>query len=290
MPATLIPAADRLRVAAISFLNPAPLLWNFEHEPAATDLRTRYDVRYTVPSLCAAQLASGEADLGLIPIAALATLPQVVAVPGCTIASLHAVRSIQLVLRPGATLEEVQTVAADAASRSSAAYVRVLLQQFHVNQPQFHEEPADLSAMLQTADAALLIGDPALLALQRRDMLGEHADCTWIDVAAWWRQHTGLPWVAAVWAVRPEALARCGITPQQLQDDLIASRDAGLQHVEELVAEWQPRLALPANIIRDYLTKNIHYTLDEDCTRAINRFYSLASETGILPKYQLQTL
>ena len=290
MPATPIPADDRLRVAAISFLNPAPLLWNFEHEPAAMELRTRYSVQYTLPSLCAAQLASGEADMGLIPIAALATLPQVVAVPGCTIASLHAVRSIQLVLRPGATREGLNTVAADAASRSSAAYVKVLLQHFHGNQPRFHEQPADLQTMLQTADAALLIGDPALLALQRRDTRSEHADCTWIDVAAWWRQHTGLPWVAAVWAVRPQALDRCSITPHQLQADLIASRDAGLQHVEDLVAEWQPRLALPVSVIREYLTRNIHYTLDQPCLAAIACFYQLAEECGVLSAYHLHTL
>lgn len=290
MSATTHPAPGRLRVAAISFLNPAPLLWDFEHPPAAAGLRTRYDVRYTLPSLCAAQLASGEADLGLIPIASLATLPQVAAVPGCAIASLHQVRSIQLVLRPGATLEGLNTVAADAASRSSAAYVRVLLQHFHGNQPRFEEQPADLSAMLHTADAALLIGDPALLALERRNTLGEHANATWIDVAAWWREHTGLPWVAAVWAVRPNALARCGITPQQLQDSLTASRDAGLRHVEDLVAEWQPRLGLPGSVIRNYLTKNIHYKLDETCLAAIDRFYQLAEACGVLPAYRLRML
>ena len=290
MPATPHTSSHRLRVAAISFLNPAPLLWNFEHPPAADELRTRYDVHYTLPSLCAAQLRSGEADLGLIPIASLATLPEVAAVPGCTIASLHAVRSIQLVLRPGMTLESLTTVAADTASRSSAAYVRVLLQRFHANTPQFHEQPADPSAMLQASDAALLIGDPALLALERRDTLGEHADCTWIDVAAWWRERTGLPWVAAVWAVRRDALERCGITPLQLEADLTASRDAGLRHVEDLVAEWQPRLALPANVVREYLTKSIHYALDEACLRAIDRFYELTASCGILPEYRLRML
>ena len=290
MPATPHTSSHRLRVAAISFLNPAPLLWNFEHAPAGAELCTRYDVRFTLPSLCAAQLASGEADLGLIPIASLAALPEVVAVPGCTIASLHAVRSIQLVLRPGATLEDLGTVAVDAASRSSAAYVRVLLQHFHGNRAQFQEQQADLTAMLQTSDAALLIGDPALLALERRDTTGEHADCTWMDVATWWREHTGLPWVAAVWAVRPDALARCSMTSRQLQHDLVASRDAGLQHVEDLVTEWQPRLALPAATIRHYLTHNIHYTLDAPCLAAITRFYELAEACNILPAYRLRTL
>ncbi len=281
---------NRLRVAAISFLNPAPLLWNFEHEPVAAELRTRYDVRYTLPSMCAAQLAGGEADLGLIPIAALPTLPDVRAVPGCTIASLHAVRSIQLVLRPGVSLENIATVAADAASRSSAAYVRILLQQFHGNQPLFHEQPADLQSMLQEHDAALLIGDPALLALEDRDRAGRFADCTWIDVATWWREHTGLPWVAAVWAVRTEGLRRCGISAEALTTDLVESRDAGLQHREDLVAEWLPRVALPEETIRTYLSKNIHYTLDADCLQAMHRFYELGAACGVLPEYRLQML
>ena len=279
-----------MRVAAISFLNPAPLLWNFEHAPEAAELAGRYDVRYTLPSACAAQLASGEADLGLVPIASLAALPGVVVVPGCTIASLKAVRSIQLVLRPGVTLGRIKTVAADAASRSSAAYVRVLLQRFHNNHPQFHEHAADLTAMLHTNDAALLIGDPALLALERRDSTGEHAACTWIDVAKWWHEHTGLPWVAAVWAVRPDALARCGIAPRQLQQDLVASRDTGLKHVENLVNEWRPKLALPEATIRHYLTKNIHYTLDQPCLEAITRFYELADSCSVLPAYRLRML
>lgn len=278
---------SRLRIAAISFLNPAPLLWDFEHAPASQQLIQRYDVRYTLPSQCAAQLAAGEADLGLIPIAALATMPQVVAVPGCTIASLHAVRSIQVVLKPGVTLATVKTLATDAASRSSAAYVRTMLREFYGVTPHVHEEDADLPAMLATSDAALLIGDPALLALEHRN---DFADHTWIDVASLWRQHTGLPWVAAVWAVRPEALARCGITREELIADLIASRDHGLAHTEDLVSEWTPRLPLSAETIRTYLTKNIHYTLDADCLQAIDRFYALAAAAEVLPPYKLHLL
>lgn len=277
-------------MAAISFLNPAPLLWNFEHGTAAEELRSRYDVRYTLPALCAAQLASGEADLGLIPIAALPGLPQVRAVPGCVIASQHAVRSIQLVVRPGLALTDVQTVAADAASRSSVAYVRVLLQHFYGGKAAYHEMPAYLDAMLRDSDAALLIGDPALLALQARDADGSLADCTWIDVATLWRQHTGLPWVAAVWAVRTEALQHCRSSAELLTADLCASRDAGLLHIDDLVREWTPRIPLPERTIRTYLTENIHYMLDEECLRAIDTLYQLAAEIGVLPPYRFQLL
>ena len=92
-----------------------------------------------------------------------------------------------------------------------------------------------------------------------------------------------MPWVAAVWAIRPEALTRESMSAKQLTEDLSASCDAGLAHVDQLVAEWTPRIALPAETIRSYLTRNIHYTLDADCVRAIARFRELAAEINLLP-------
>jgi chorismate dehydratase len=277
-----------LRVAAISFLNPAPLLYNFEHEPAASTLRARYDVRYTLPSACAQQLNDGTADLGLIPIASLT--PKLAIVPGCTIGSLHAVRSILLLIKnPDAlsqdeALQSVRTVAADTASRSSAAYARILFEHFHHTRPVFIEHEADPIQMLATNDAALLIGDPALLAREHAAAINAaHLNLLWLDLATLWRQHTGLPWVAAVWAVRPEALASNYITPAQLIDDLTTSRDAGMANIETLVTEWTPRIAIPPSTIRTYLTDNIHYTLDADCLRSIELFRTLATQIDALP-------
>ncbi|WP_419804100.1 menaquinone biosynthetic enzyme MqnA/MqnD family protein [Terriglobus sp.] len=287
-----MPAAvsARLRVAAIDFLNPAPLLYNFEHSPMQERLAQRYDVRYTSPAQCAEQLRTGEADLGLVPIGAMPFLPGGAAVRGCTIASEAPVRSIQLVLRPGCTLGSVRSLAADAASRSSLAYVQLLLRAFHRSDPVVATAPADLPAMLATHEAALLIGDPALLALEARDRSGVFAECTWIDVASWWREYTGLPWVAAVWAVRTAALTETGMDAGVLAADLLASRDAGVAHVEDLVREWKPRIALPAGTIRTYLTQNIQYVLDSNCLQAIERFYQLAEDTGVLPPYNFPLL
>ncbi len=289
------PTLNRLRVAAIDFLNPAPLLYSFEHEPAAAELRERYEMHYTSPAECAEQLRGGGADLGLIPIGALPFAPDLEAVPGCTIASLRAVRSIQLVVRPGLGLREVRTVFADRASRSSVAYTRMLFRAFYGNDPAYTQAPAALAAMLQQADAGLLIGDPALLALEARDhpstpVEASFRDHTWYDVATLWRGHTGLPWVAAVWAVRPQALAPAGVTPTHLIETLTNSRDAGLTRMQTLVEDWSPRIAIPAETIRTYLTENIHYDLDPACLRAIERFYTLAAETGVLPPYQLRLL
>ena len=139
--------------------------------------------------------------------------------------------------------------------------------------------------MIAAADAALLIGDPALLAREHRNAI-DNASKTpllWLDLAHLWRELTGLPWVAAVWSVRPESLAPASLTPQQLIADLTASRDAGLAHTEDLVTEWTPKLELSPNTIRTYLTHNIHYTLDPDCLRAITLFRSLAAGINALP-------
>lgn len=285
-----------LRVSAISFLNPAPLLYNFEHAPSDA-LRARYELHYTTPANCARELHTGGADLGLIPIAELT--PDLAIVPGCAIASLHEVRSILLLVKNpeqlpvSQALANVRTIATDRASRSSTAYARLLFEHFHRTRPVFSEHRADPLAMLTVADAALLIGDPALLAREQRSQIEAQLDTTlyqaqntsllWLDLAALWRELTGLPWVAAVWAVRPEALPLERLTPEQLTADLIDSRDAGIAHIDALVREWTPRIPIAPETIRTYLTRNIHYTLDPDCLRGIEYFRSLAAQLGILP-------
>lgn len=268
----------QLRIAAIDFLNPAPLMWDLEHLPHAASLADRYTIERMTPAQCAANLIEGSADLGLIPIASLT--PDLAIVPGCTIASLDRVRSIQLIVRGNRRLADVKTVAADTASRSSLAYTNILFRKFLGTSPTFVPHPADPVTMLRTADAAFLIGDPALLALEAREAIeAEAGPCQWFDIAQEWTTRTGLPWVAAVWAVRSEAVA----SAVTLIDDLNQSRVHGLEHVEELVAEWTPRIAIPPATIHDYLTRNIYYALDEPCISAILLFRSYAAEINLLP-------
>ena len=257
-------------------------MWDFTHDPLDRELAEQYDVHLTEPAQCARELNEGRADLGLIPIAALT--PELRIVPGCTIASLERVRSIQIVVKGRGGLQGVKTLAADTASRSSVAYAQVLFRHFLGVDPELRPMRADLGAMLEVADAALLIGDPALKAYERRN---EFPGCEWFDLAAEWRGWTGLPWVAAVWAVRPEALA----SPEErrrLVKDLNLSREHGVTHTKELVAEWVPRIGLPAEVIQEYLTRNIHYTLDEPCVEAMGMFRRLAADAGVLPT--LETL
>jgi chorismate dehydratase len=255
-------------------------MWDFYHPPRAADLAQHYSLHATTPSLCAQDLLAGRADLGLIPIAALT--PELRIVPGCTIASLHRVRSIQLIVRAPLALDQVRTIAADTASRSSVAYAEILFRHFLGTAPAFHPAKANAVAMLAEHDAALLIGDPALLALEDRPGIEQQVGpCTWHDIAEEWHTRTALPWVAAVWAVRPEAVPTTE-NRAQLIADLNTSRDHGLASIDALVDEWTPKIAITPATIRHYLERNIHYRLDPACIRAIEMFRDLAAQSGIL--------
>ncbi len=284
-----------MRVAAIGFLNPAPLTWDFEHPPLNEALAKRYIVDRMTPSECAARLADGRADIGLIPIAALATTPGLRILPGCTIASKGKVRSLILVHRASMSPSKLRSVAADAASRTTLAYARMMFHRWGNAQVPFLPMAADLDAMLERADAAILIGDPALLALEERNNQFERTseELAYLDLAEEWRKLTGLAFVSAVWAVAPNVgagaagIARRAELDESVAQDFILSRDHGLANIDALVAEWSGRFAIPEETIRTYLTANIHYVLDEECVEGMRGFFRMAAEYGILPRYEV---
>ena len=263
-------------------------MWDFEHPPLAAELAERYEIRWMLPSQCADELASGAADIGLVPIAALATTPGLRIVPGCTIASKHAVRSLLLVRRASQPLAELRSVAADTASRTTIAYTRILFHKWGNPDVPFVPMAADLDAMLDRADAAIIIGDPALMALEERanrfERTGE--ELVYHDVAEEWRKLTGLPFVSAVWG----AAALSGSLDESMVGDFLCSRDHGLENIDTLVQHWSRELPLSEKTIRSYLTTNIHYVLDEECIEGMRGFFRMAAEVGVLPAYELPDL
>ena len=141
---------------------------------------------------------------------------------------------------------------------------------------------ADLDAMLERADAAILIGDPALLALEERNNQFERTGekLVYRDLAEEWRALTGLPFVSAVWC------AAQGVAfDERVVEDFIQSRDHGLANIDALVEEWSARFPIPEETIRTYLTANIHYVLDEECVKGMRGFFHMAAELGVLPPY-----
>jgi chorismate dehydratase len=259
-------------------------MWDFEHTPLKDELLERYEIVSSMPSECARKLQAGTADIGLIPVAAYADIPGAMIVPECAIASLDYVRSILLVVRHTEGVRAVKRVALDTASITSATFTRIFFSKLWNAAPEFVQHAPDLERMLRVADAALLIGDPALLALERREArearTGERLE--YIDLAHEWRVWTGTPWVSAFWAVRDTAFGPDTVTRVQLVEDFQRSRDHGLAHIDELAREWTGRVPVSAGVLQNYLTDNIYYFLDDACLAGLNLFYRYAVECDAL--------
>jgi chorismate dehydratase len=279
-----------VRISVVEYLNTAPLVRGFTHGP----LRGKYELSFTVPSQCAEALRAGGVDVAIIPAIEYQRIPDLVILPNLSIASKKSVRSLLLVSKQ--PIHEVKRLAMDRSSRSTQALTRILCEKRWHIAPEFFEAAPDLPAMLQHADAALLIGDPALrLSIgsapqARRDASGElvcplsaaelsgSGGLFIYDIVEKWRAMTSLPAVLAVWAARRDV-----VTPELVRDfqDSLAF---GLQHLDAIAAEAAVDMKLPADELRRYLTENIDYHLDEENLEGLTRYYFLAAQLGLIPE------
>jgi len=271
---------SRLKISAISYLNTAPLMWDFEHNEAGAGLD--FDISYTIPSACAEALRAGTADVGIIPAAAYATIPDLVILSDVAIAARRAVQSILFVSKlPGVHMSkdqwstQVRKVALDTSSLTSVALAKILFAKWMGGARDYKPMAPNLDAMLDACDAALLIGDPALQVDRTRYFT--------LDLAEEWKLRTGKSFVFAFWAIRKQALA--GRDGTAIAHIFKQSRDHGLspKNLEMIVQEWAPRLGLTVEAIRVYLTQNVHYYLDPPCLEGLELYYRLAAEVGALP-------
>ncbi len=264
--------SGRLRVRAVSYLNTSPLIWGLEHGPQ----RGLFDVRGSLPSACADALRHGEADIGLVPVIELARQPDLLALGGCSIACDGPVRSILLV--SSKPLDQVRTIAADTGSRTSVAMTQVLFQQRYGSTPAMQPQPPELAAMLDDADAALIIGDPALrIDPAMSECAGRAVDVH--DMGGMWVETTGLPMVFAVWAVKQAVADRVS------QEPFVASKNFGLARLDEIVEAESKRLGLAPELVDVYLREHIRYDLGELEAQGLRRFLDSAAELGLCPAH-----
>ena len=256
----------------VQYLNTAPLVWGMLHG----NERDLFELGFTTPACCADDLRAGRADIGIIPSIEYQRIDGLRVLPGLSIASKHRVRSVLLLSR--VPLPEIRSVALDTSSRTSATLVSVLLRKFYKIDPVMQPAAPDPKVMLRSADAALLIGDPALV-YEDFPLRGQNRALAVFDLAVEWRKFTGLPFVFAFWAQRP-----CGAERRfaDLHRDFVSSRDQGLAHLDDIGAEWGPRLGLTPEAVRIYLTENIDYTLDDENLAGLRLFYKLAHEVDAI--------
>jgi chorismate dehydratase len=234
---------SRLRVCAVSYLNTSPLVWGLLHGPQ----QGLFDLSFQVPAGCADEVASGAADIGILPVFELSRVPGLEVLPGTGIGCHGPVRSILLVsAKPAAA---IRTLAVDTSSRTSVQLARVILSRRYGASPEFLPHKPDLDAMLRVADAALIIGDPALRIDPAR--LPYHV----YDLGAEWVEMTGLPMVFAVWAGRKQA-----IRPDVVRAFTESCR-YGRERIEEIVSIESARREFSPELVREYLTRHIVHEL-----------------------------
>jgi chorismate dehydratase len=248
------------KISVVSYLNTVPLVWGMLHGKQ----QGLFDLSFAIPAECADRLADGRADIGIVPSVEL-NRQKLEPIRGTGIACRGPVRSILLISK--VPFDQIETLATDASSRTSVALSRIILSRKYGVEPKLFSQPPHLGAMLESADAALIIGDTALL-LNPSDIPFQV-----LDLGEEWTGMTGLPMVFAVWA------ARAGFAPQDpapFQDSL----DFGLEHIQDIVRQEQPKLGISESLVRDYLTHNIVYQLGEREYAGLAAFLQYAAELG----------
>jgi chorismate dehydratase len=282
---------SKLRISIVEYLNTAPLVWGFAEGP----LEGKYELSLTVPSQCAEALRQGDVDVAIIPSIEYQRMENVVVLPGMAVAAKGEVRSILVVSkRP---IDMAKRIALDSSSRSSAALVKLLAAGYWGIKPEYVEAAPDPSQMLKEADAALIIGDPALRVALKMEALaaklpgggsccqGDPEDMPVpgfetvfvYDVAYQWREMTGKPCVLAIWAGRRDA-----ITPEVVAD-FQESKRYGMEHIREISEAASVKLDLPAKALERYLVDNIDFNLDAENLEGLRLYYEKSAAAGLIP-------
>ncbi len=249
-----------VRLRAVSYLNTRPLTLSLEKNPA-------FELSYSVPSVCAADLEAGRTDLGLIPSIEYARSPEpYYIVPEVAIVSRGEVLTVRLFWR--GDLRRVRCIALDTSSRTSAALLHILLREKYRLAPEYKDAPPALEAMLEAADAALLIGDPVFQLMD--------TELESMDLGQAWTEFSGLPFVFAFWAGRRGILG-----PEQVLA-LQEARITGMQQAAAIACQYCREHAVSAELYERYLTYNISFDFGEAEMEGLHIFYRLAQRHGLI--------
>jgi chorismate dehydratase len=290
----------KLRVSIVEFLNTAPLVWGFTDGPLAGPFADKYELSFAVPSQCAEALKRGDVDIAIIPAIEYQRIDNTVVLPGLAVAVDGEVRSLLLVSkRP---IERAQRIALDTSSRATVALVKILASQYWKIHPEFVDAPPNPVEMLKDADAAMIIGDPALRISIEMEQLSRKAaarkpgegccgcdesadlpipgyETLYIyDLAHEWREMTGKPCVMAMWVGRKDV-----ITPEVVAD-FKASKEYGVQRVRDIAEGASMKLELPVAELERYLTENVRFDLTGECLAGLNLYFQKAAELGLIPR------
>ncbi|MGL6226903.1 MAG: menaquinone biosynthetic enzyme MqnA/MqnD family protein [Thermoguttaceae bacterium] len=262
-------ATPLLRVATVPFCNAWPLT------RFLPDLLPNLHLSTWFPSSMRNALITNQVDIALMPVAELSRIPNAAILSNACVASHGPVQSVLLYSRK--PIEQIQTIALDAASRTSITLAQVILREFYAVQPKIIPFELDQSPESVESDAFVVIGDRALTL--------KPGEC-WkhrIDLGECWTEKTGLPFVFATW------IARKSLGPEQ--DEIVRSlekaRDRGITSISRIISEAEIKagylgtpLFLERSALQQYLERSIHYKMDEEARKGLHLFLKWADGIG----------
>jgi chorismate dehydratase len=230
-------------------------------------LRDAVDFVEAVPARCAQLLNQNEVEVALVPVIEYQRSVNTTLVPGVCVGSKEEVRSVVLVSK-SSELNEIRSVALDESSRTSATLLKIIFREFLQREPEWTISSPNLQQMLEQNDAALIIGDPAMVFPRSTVKI-------W-DMARLWRNYTGLGFVFAMWMYRNDATTRVA------NIDFARARDEGLLAKPLIVEQYQKLLGLSRDSLQEYLDWNICFEVDEPLQKGLELYFQLAHKHGLL--------
>lgn len=252
------------RIGAVSYLNTKPLIHQMRDALGDQD-----SLSLNLPSRLASQLAAGDLDVALIPSVEYFRGQKYRIVSDAVIACTGPVWSVRLVSR--VPIQKIRRLALDEGSRTSAALVRVLLWEICGLKPETVMLPIEQSPDAADADGVLIIGD--------RAMHPEHGvyEEIW-DLGQRWTQHTGLPFVFAMWVASELAEV------DHLVPIFESCRDSGLAAVESIAETHAAANGLTNHDLLRYFTENLHFRLGSRERQGLERFRRSCGALGLIPQ------
>lgn len=240
----------KIKVAGVSYLNTKPLLYGIERSPVMNDMELLLDY----PSNLAKDLQEGKIDMALMPVAAMPGIPGAHIVSDYGIAADGHVASVCIFSM--VPMDEIETVYLDYQSRTSVRLAQLLFEKHWKKDVVFKPATENYIEYINGTTAGVIIGDRALKQLTNFEYV--------YDLAAGWKEYTGLPFVFAAW-----------IANKELPADFLAAFNAanaeGLKHIDTVVAETP----FPYYDLKYYYTSDIHYLLDDEKKKGLHKFLEL---------------
>ena len=250
------------RIGMVHYINTAPI-----HEVWKEDVNNeRWQLIEEHPAALNEMLARGSIDLGFVSSHEYGIRPHLYRILSDLSISAHGpVGSVFLFSRIKPEMLSGLTVLLSSQSKTSVCLVRIILETFFGITPIYIAGEVR-EARKRNAEAVLAIGDDAL----RVKMEGSYQYC--LDLGETWLQHTGLPFVFAVCAVRERFLKERSEQAREIHRTLISCRDKGVSELGRICQLAAPKIPMDIRSCHNYL-RGIEYDLDKKKLQALELFF-----------------